>query len=57
MKRTVTGAPPTPAERTQKTAREAIAATQKAADEAVARAKKVAFAIIAHSNSLSAQKI
>lgn len=41
VKKTITGSPPTAAEKTQQTAKEAIAATQKAADEAVARAKKV----------------
>ena len=41
VKKTVTGAPPTPAEKTQQTAKDALAATQKAADEAIARAKRV----------------
>jgi hypothetical protein len=41
VKKAVGATPPTPAERTAQSARDAIAATQKAADEAVARAKKV----------------
>ena len=41
VKKTVTGTPPSAAERTQETAKEALTASQKAADEAVARAKQV----------------
>ena len=41
IKKTVTGTPPSPTEKAQQTARDAVHATQKAADEAIRRAKQV----------------
>ena len=49
VKKTVTGTPPSAADRTQQTAKEALTASQKAADEAVARAKQVGQALPLHS--------
>lgn len=41
LKKAVGATPPTPAEKTAQSAKDAIAATQRAADEAVTRARKV----------------